>query len=163
MDEHYKSQKKLTPNQAKLRAENYCAYQERSQQEVRNKLYQWGLYSDDVEMIITQLIEDNFLNEERFAHAYARGKFNMNGWGKFKIRQGLTAKAVSAPLIKLALDSIPYDAYYSKLEDILQKKKARTREEDPYKMKYKLVQFATSRGFESDLIWEVVNTIVEEY
>lgn len=162
MDHSYKSQKKLTPNQAKLRAESYCAYQERSQQEVRDKLYQWGLYSQEVELTISQLIEDNFLNEERFAEAYARGKFKMNGWGKFKIRQGLMAKSVSSPLIKSALDSISDDDYYAKLEDIILKKKTRTREEDPFKMKQKLVRFAISRGFESELIWEIVNAVIEQ-
>ncbi len=95
---------KITDEKIALaKAEHYCAYQERSQQEVRDKLYEWGLYSNVVERVITELIAGNFLNEERFANAYTRGKFNQKGWGKNKIKQGLKFKRVSDPLIKKAL------------------------------------------------------------
>jgi len=74
--------KKITDEKVALtKAEHYCAYQERSQQEVRNKLYEWGLWTDTVENIISQLITGNFLNEERFAKAYTCGKFNQKAWG----------------------------------------------------------------------------------
>jgi regulatory protein len=71
------------------KAEHFCAYQERSQQEVRDKLYEWGLWPDAVEQSISRLIEGNFLNEDRFAKAYTKGKFNQKAWGKIKIKQGL--------------------------------------------------------------------------
>ena len=76
----------FSQQQAKVKAESYCAYQERSQFEIRNKLYEWGLHQRDVEEIISELIEFNFLNEERFALAYSLGKFRIKGWGKIKIR-----------------------------------------------------------------------------
>jgi len=107
---------------ALVKAENYCAYQERSQQEVRDKLYEWGLYSNTVEQVIIQLIDGNFLNEERFANAYTRGKFNQKGWGKIKIKQGLKFKRVSDPLIKKALNSINEDDYLLMLHQVVQKK-----------------------------------------
>src|SRR5438067_9022708 len=91
---------------ALAKAEHYCAYQERSQQEVRDKLYEWGLHSNDVENVIIELIAANFLNEERFANAYACGKFNQKAWGKNKIKQGLKFKKVSDALIKKALNNI---------------------------------------------------------
>src|ERR1700740_2175906 len=100
--------KKITDKKvAMAKAEHYCAYQERSQQEVRDKLYEWGLWPEAVEHIISQLICDNFLNEERFAKAYALGKFRQKGWGKIKIKQGLKLKKVPEVLIKKALLTIP--------------------------------------------------------
>lgn len=87
--------KTFSRSQAKLKAEAFCAYQERAQQELRDKLYEWGLHADEVEEIISELIVDNFLNEERFAIAYVSGKFRMKGWGKIKIKQGLKYKNVS--------------------------------------------------------------------
>ena len=87
--------KKITDEKAAyVKAEHYCAYQERSQQEVRDKLYEWGLWPDAVENIISELISNNFLNEERFAKAYAQGKFNQKGWGRIKIKQALKLKKV---------------------------------------------------------------------
>lgn len=157
MDQSNKSITKLTPNQAKIKIENFCAYQERSQQEVRNKLYTWGLSSYDVESIISQLIEDNFLNEERFALAYAIGKFKMKGWGKYKIKQGLKFKGVSEPLIKIALKKIQPDEYYQKLNDIIHKKRLTLKETDPYKIRFKLSQYAISRGYETELIREIID------
>src|ERR1700743_1261391 len=115
---------------ALAKAEHYCAYQERSQQEVRDKLYEWGLYPNVVEQVIIQLIAGNFLNEERFANAYTRGKFNQKGWGKNKIKQGLKFKRVSDPLIKKALNNIDGDDYLLMLHKIIQKKASLLSEKD---------------------------------
>jgi regulatory protein len=143
-------------NVAMAKAEHYCAYQERSQQEVRNKLYDWGLWTDAVENVITRLIEANFLNEERFANAYVKGKFNQKSWGKIKIKQGLKLKNVSPVLIKKALLQIEAGNYIDTLTRIIEKKAATLPEKDPYKRKYKLQQYALSRGFETDLTAEVL-------
>jgi regulatory protein len=148
---------KITDEKTALaKAEHYCAYQERSQQEVRDKLYEWGLYSNMVEQVIMQLIAGNFLNEERFANAYTRGKFNQNGWGKNKIKQGLKFKRVSDPLIKKALNSINGDDYLLMLHKVIQKKATLLSEKDAYKRKYRLHQYALSRGYENDLISDVL-------
>ncbi|HTD40931.1 MAG TPA: RecX family transcriptional regulator [Mucilaginibacter sp.] len=141
---------------ALAKAEHYCAYQERSQQEVRDKLYEWGLYPNIIENVIVQLIAGNFLNEERFANAYARGKFNQKGWGKNRIKQGLKFKRVSDVLIRKALNSINSDDYSKMLEQVLQKKATFLNEKDPYKRKYKLQQYALSRGYENDIISDVL-------
>ncbi len=151
------STKKLTPRQAKAKAEVYCAYQERSQQEVRDKLYHWGLHSATVEEVIAELIADGFLNEERFALAYASGKFRMNGWGRHKIKQGLSQKAVSAPLIRAALSSLDEGEYRHKLLGLLQAKARSEKEKQPYKRKNKLVRYALGKGYESELILELLN------
>lgn len=147
----------LTPALAQAKAESYCAFQERSQQEVRDKLYSWGLWTDEVENIIAELIATDFLNEERFAVAYATGRFRMKGWGKFKIKQGLALKSVSKPLIRIALQALDDDAYRTKLLEILTKKSALTKESNPYVRKNKLARYAISRGFETDLVYELLN------
>ena len=142
--------------QAKIKAENYCAYQERSQFEIRNKLYEWGLHQRDVEEIISELIELNFLNEERFALAYSLGKFRIKGWGKIKIRQGLKLKRIPDKLIIKSLKSIEYDDYLMMLKKILQKKSNTISEKDPFKKRYLLTRFASSKGYESDLITDLL-------
>ena len=151
-----KSNQKLTPKQGLAKAEHFCAYQERCQQEVRDKLYSWGLYSGDVEEIIADLITNNFLNEERFAMAYVSGKFNMKGWGKIKIKQGLQQKKISTRLIKDALNSIDDDAYTEKLHTLLSKKASILTEKDLFKRKVKLTHYALNRGYEKDLIFDIL-------
>jgi len=146
---------------AYAKAEHYCAYQDRSQQEVRDKLYEWGLWPEAVENIITTLIGENFLNEERFAKAYARGKFNQKAWGKIKIKQGLKFKKVPDVLIKKALQDIDHDDYMLALQNVLTKKAGTVTEKDPYKRKYKLQQYALGRGYESDLIADVLKELVD--
>lgn len=147
----------LTYQAAKLKAANYCAFQERSQQEVRDKLYHWGLHRNDVEHVLTELITEGFLNEERFAIAYARGKHRMNQWGKFKIKQGLKQKSVSEPLIRIALGSLDSDEYRETLRRLLAKKKATLQENNPYKEHVRLVNFGLGKGYERDLISELLS------
>ncbi len=142
--------------QAKVKAESYCAYQERSQFEIRNKLYEWGLHQKDVEEIISELIELNFLNEERFALAYSLGKFRIKGWGKNKIRQGLKLKRIPDKLIIKSLKEINEDDYMLMLTKILKKKLNTISEKDPFKKRYLLSRFATSKGYESDLITDLL-------
>ena len=156
MDEPIRKKKIYTPQEATRKAESYCAYQERSQQEVRDKLYDWGLHRADVESIISYLIEENFLNEERFAIAYVLGKFRMKAWGKIKIKNGLKQKQVSSPLIKFALDRIDPNEYMDTLIDVLKKKSRIIHDEDPFRKRNKLFQYAIGRGFESHLILEVL-------
>jgi len=149
--------KKITDqNVGKAKAEHYCAYQERSQQEVRDKLYEWGLWPDAVENIIISLIGDNYLNEERFAKAYVQGKFKQKGWGRIKIKQGLKFKRVPDVLIKKALQTIDGDAYLLTLQKVLTKKAGTVTEKHPLKRRYKLQQYAMSRGFEADMIADVL-------
>jgi regulatory protein len=116
-----KKKKILTQHQAQLKAESYCVYQERAQQEVRDKLYSWGLNEVEVENVLANLISDNFLNEERFAIAYCNGKLRMKGWGKVKIKQALKAKRVSEQLIKIAFKQIDLDEYEQILNHIIDK------------------------------------------
>jgi len=157
-DPEKQKETRLTKLQAIKRAENFCAYQERSQQEVRDKLYKWGQYPADVENIIVDLIAENFLNEERFTHSYTSGKFKIKQWGKIKIANGLKFKRIPPRLINEALNSIDPDEYFHTLTQIIEKKSRVLSEKDPYKRKMKLVQYAISRGFEKDLIFDILNS-----
>lgn len=154
MDDKGKKKKVLTQLQAKLKIESYCAYQERAQQEVRDKLYEWGMHEEEVENIIADLIAENFLNEERFAKAFARGKFNLKGWGIIKIKQHLKAKRISDPLIKIALKEIDMDDYEHKLEELIEKKVKGDVKSLSYVEKAKLVRYLQSKGYDSTLIWD---------
>ena len=149
-------QTQLTLSEIKNKLEHYCAYQERSQQEVRNKLYEWGLKPWEVEEVITELIVTNFLNEERFAKAYVSGKFSINKWGKIKIKQGLKLKKVPEKMIVNALKTIDYDDYLNAILIAAEKKLSTITEKDPYKRRYKLTTFLLGRGFEHILISEVL-------
>ena len=153
--------KKYDAQQAYLKARGYCAYQERSQQEVRDKLYSWGVSPSDLEEILVKLIDENFLNEARFALAYAGGKFRIKQWGKVKIKQGLKAKAVSEYCIKKALASIDAADYRATLNKILRDKGKDFTRIDSQKAKYKIAQYAIGRGFESNLVWEVLNDLMK--
>jgi regulatory protein len=154
-----KTKKIIDENTARTKAEHYCSYQERSQQEVRGKLYEWGLHAKVVEIVISGLITDNFLNEERFAKAYAIGKFRQKGWGKLKIKQGLKFKKVPDVLIKKALQAIADDDYLLMLQKVLAKKTALVNEKNSYRRNYKLRQYALSRGFDGDLVAEALREI----
>jgi len=142
----------LDKKQALAKAENFCAYQERSQKEVRGKLLDWGIRGDELEEIITELILNNFLNEERFAKQYVSGKFNIKKWGRIKIKQGLKLKGVPEKMIQKALYSMDDDDYSKVLEDLLTKKSQLLTESDAFKRKIKLMTYLQSKGFENDLI-----------
>ena len=154
--EDKKPKKKFTPNQASIKAQNFCAYQERCQQEMRDKLYEWGLYSNDVENIIANLISDNFLNEERFAKAFAGGKFRIKKWGRVQIKIELKRKKISDYCIKKGMQEIDDADYLKTLKDILAKKLKENPKGKQQVRNYKAAQYAMSRGFESDLIWEIL-------
>lgn len=143
---------------ALAKAEHYCAYQERAQQEIRDKLYEWGLWSDEVEGIISELIETNFLNEERFTQAYVSGKFSIKQWGKIKIKQGLKLKRIPDKMIQRALNGIDHDDYLKAILTAAQKKAPLIKEKDAFKRNYKLVSYLMGRGFERDLIIQVLKT-----
>ena len=152
----YRIPKVHTLTTALERARKYCAYQERSQQEVRDKLYDLGLHKNEVEQGIAILIGDGFLNEQRFAVAFAGGKFRMRKWGKVKIRLALKAKKVSDYCVNQALSQIPQNDYEKTLLKVIDERRKKLRETDPVKQKYQLAQYAISRGFEPDLVWEVL-------
>lgn len=132
---------------------HYCAYQERCHQETRDKLYGYGLYPSEVEAVISKLIEENYLNEERFAAAYAGGKFRINQWGRNKIKYSLQQKRVSSYCISLALKSLDIDHYETQLAKLAEDKWALLKNEmNIYSRKKKLMAYMMQKGYESNLV-----------
>ncbi|GAB3248983.1 regulatory protein RecX [Larkinella harenae] len=138
------------------RAASFCAYQERTQREVRERLSEWEVYGDEAEELIVWLIEQNYLNEERFAKTFAGSKFRVKRWGKQKIKQHLKQRGITGYNLDQAMKEIESDDYRQTLVDLLEKKKRSLQGENPLVMKQKLVRFAMSKGYESDLIWSVL-------
>jgi len=143
----------FTPDQSLSKIKQYCAYQERCHAEVKDKLYSFGLYKKDVEKIIVDLINENYLNEERFAIQYAGGKFRIKHWGKSKIKQALKQKQVSDYCIKKALGEIEGEDYlraFDKLVD--QKLKTLKGEKNIFIKKRKLQDFLLMKGYEISMV-----------
>ncbi len=138
---------------------NYCAYQERSHQEVKEKLYKLGLYKNEVNEVITRLIEEDFLNEQRFAEAFVSGKFNIKKWGRVKIKAHLKQRQISEYCIKKGMEEIEEEAYLKTLEYWIQRKNREISEPDVFKKKGKIAAFVIQKGFESGLVWEYVNAL----
>lgn len=151
-----KKKKYYSKKDAKTLLEGYCAYQDRCHQEVREKLIETGIYGDDIDDIMCDLIADNFLNEERFARSYARGKFRIKHWGKIKIQLELKQKKISAYCLKKAMEEIEDEEYMETLEKLLVKKARTTKFKNQYDKKGKLAQYAMQKGFESFIVWELL-------
>jgi regulatory protein len=149
------AKKNLTPQQALQKAKQYCAYQERCHSEVRDKLYSYSLTTPEVETCIGELITENYLNEERFAIAYAGGKFRTKHWGKVKIKYALKQKQISDYCIKKALQLIDMEDYYQVFEKEFEKRKESVKsEKNIFAKKKKIRDYLQLHGFEMDLIQE---------
>jgi regulatory protein len=150
--------KTVNPSDARQKIFRYCAYQERCHKEVRDKLYTYGLHKNEVEEILTHLITEGFLNEERFARAFAGGKFRMQKWGRIKIVHELEARGLTQNCIKAGLKEIDEQDYRTMLHDVLKKRAAHSTEENPFVHKDKLARYAIQKGFEPDLVWSVIKS-----
>ncbi len=159
-DKSIPRKKRSTPTEALAKIYRYCAYQERAHQEVRSRLFEYGLSADEVEQILTKLITDGFLNEERFAKAFAGGKFRMKKWGRLKIENELASLGVSPKCIARGLSEIDPSDYLKTLHDVLHKKNDSLDETNAFVRRDKLAKYAISRGFEPDLVWTEVKSMV---
>ena len=151
---------RLTKEQALPKIKSYCAYQERCHAEVKEKLYSFGLYKKDVEQLISQIIEENYLNEERFAIQYAGGKFRMNHWGKVKIKYALRQKQVSDYSINKALKQITEADYNKTLHKLAEQKlKTLETERNGLAKQKKLQDYLLQKGYEGELVREQIRVI----
>ncbi len=155
----HKAPKNYTPAEALPKIAAYCAYQERTQKEVEEKLRGYGLDEDESGEIIIRLSREKLLDEERYAQAYARGKHRANGWGRRRIRLELKAKGLSEYCIKSGMKELENDEYYDKLKQLLGQRAAREKETHPLKRKMKLMAYLTQKGYESDLIQEALGEL----
>ncbi|MBO9617279.1 MAG: RecX family transcriptional regulator [Dyadobacter sp.] len=143
------------------KAASYCAYQERTQDEVKQRLKKWNVWGDEADEIIAELIAMNYLSEERFAKTYAGGKFRVKNWGRMKIRQELNRRGLSTYSIEKGMNEIGDEDYVSGLRELLSKKRnllSKT-ETDPFKLKQKLARFALGKGYESELVWKEIGEL----
>ncbi|KXK36318.1 MAG: RecX family transcriptional regulator [Saprospiraceae bacterium] len=141
-----------TADEAVDKIRRYCALQERSHSEVRSKLLDNGIYGDLLEEIISDLIADNFLDEERFARSFARGKFRMKKWGKNKIRQELKLRQVSDYSIRAGLSEIDDAEYMDVLHSLYEKKEKTSKFLNKYDKMKKLTDYLLQKGYEYELI-----------
>lgn len=148
--------KQLTPEQALQKLKHYCGYQERSHGEVREKLYLLGVWKKDHDEIIASLIEQDYLNEERFAIAYAGGRFRSKQWGRVKIRYELKQKQVGDYLIKKALSQIDESAYLATLQELASSKYESLKKEQWLVRKKKTVDYLLQKGYELELINQAI-------
>ena len=128
---------------------------------MRYKLIDLGIRGDDLEEIIAKLVEEEYLDEERFARSFARGKLRNNGWGKHKILQALRQKKISEYNLKKALEELDVDEYRLVLTTLLKKKIKSLQADNPYVVRQKLYRFGSARGFESSLLNEVLNEVFD--
>lgn len=145
------------PKEALEKLRKYCAYQERSHEDVVQKMWDLKIPEDWRDDIVLSLMQENFLNEERFARTFVRGKFNIKKWGRVKIVEGLKKHRVSPQCIKLGLSEIDEDTYLQVLKDTIDEKRSRLKEKNQWKRKSAIYRFAIQRGFESSLINQALN------
>jgi regulatory protein len=152
----------LTKEQALQKLKHYCAYQERCHSEVTEKLYSLGIWKKEHDAIIAALIEEGYLNEERFAIAYCGGKFRIKKWGRVKIKHALKQKQVSEYSIKKALKQIDQAEYFDTLQKLAEKKYTSLKGEQYLVRRKKTIDHLVARGFESGLINEIINDLKEK-
>jgi len=148
-----KKRQYYSKEEALAKLQRYCAYQDRCHKEVRTKLLDHGIYGDELEEIIVELIQENFLNEERFARSYARGKFRIKKWGKVKIRRELKMRQISDYCLRKAMEEIEEQEYEKTIDDLIERKWKEIKEKDDFKKKGKLARYLESKGYEKALIW----------
>ncbi|PXY38672.1 recombinase RecX [Flavobacterium cheongpyeongense] len=149
----------MTIKEALQKLEHFCAYQERCHDEVVTKLYSLKMSLDEIDIIIVKLIEDNFLNETRFACSFARGKHRIKHWGKIRIINELKIRHISAANINLALKEIPPDEYRTTFDQLSQRCWENLIEQNPLKKRKKFCDYLLRRGYENSMVYEKVKEL----
>lgn len=152
----------LTPAEAKNKVLRYCAYQERSHKEVRNKLYEFGLHTAAVNEMISWLISEGFVNEERYAKSFAGGKFRMKKWGRLKIIRELERHDLTSNCIKIGLKEINEEDYLDALREIIAKKQDLVEQPNLFARRDKIARYAIQKGYEPDLVWQEVKRLLPD-
>ena len=151
--------KPLTPDQVLDKMAKYCAYQERCVKDVRDKLKTCDIPQEDRDKILDYLLDNRFVNDERFAKSFVRGKINQSGWGLNKIRFHLVQKGIAKEIIDEALEQTDDEVYRQRLIDILKVKAKSIKAETEFGKKRKLAAYVMQKGFEASLVWEVLKDL----
>ncbi|MCA6437746.1 MAG: regulatory protein RecX [Bacteroidota bacterium] len=154
--------KYLPIDQVLLKLQSWCAYQERSHFELDKKLAEFELTMDEKLEIVSSLITQNFINEERFAQTFTRGKFNIKKWGKVKIKAHLKMHKIPLKLINVAIAGIPDEDYLLTIEQLIKIKSKTVKGPNHLVKKQKVINYLISKGFEFDLIMDVYKLIEDE-
>ncbi len=154
-----KSKKSYTVDEAKKALEHFCSYQERCHKDVEKKLFDLNMIKEAQELIILHLLDHNFLNEERFAKSFARGKFSIKKWGKIRIINELKYRNISTYNINSAFKEIDESDYLDTLKTICKKRFLLLNESNPYKKRKKLIDYLLRKGYESVLIYESIKEL----
>lgn len=150
----------LTPPEALHRAAALCSSAEHCTADIREKLARWGVTEADSRTIIDRLVQERFIDEQRYAVAFVKDKFRFSGWGRIKMRYALQQKRIDGSDIDHALAILDEEQYNDRLLELLQAKSRSIRDDDPEARRAKLFRFATSRGFESALIFNALKQVV---
>ena len=151
--------KPLTPDQVLDKTAKYCAYQERCVKDVRDKLKSYDIPEEEKTKILEYLLDNRFVNDERFAKSFVRGKVNQSGWGVNKIRYHLIQKGIAKEIIDEAIGQTDEKAYRQRLIDILITKAKTVKAASDFEKKRKLAAYAMQKGFEGNLVWEVLGDL----
>jgi regulatory protein len=146
-------------NAALSKAMTLCSRMEYCQTDIRKKLEAWGVPSQDENKIIQVLIKENFLNEDRYARAFVRDKFRYNRWGRLKIASHLNAKNINGDTIRSALAEIDADEYVNVIKNLITSHRKTIKAKNQYDLKGKLLRFGSSRGFESSILYDILNDL----
>jgi regulatory protein len=136
-----------------------CSHRELSISEMSYRLQSWSVGKEDAEKIIRILTEENFINESRYAAAFVNDKFNYNKWGKVKIAAHLRAKSIPGDIVRTALDSIDDEVYKKTISDLLTAHRRSVKAKNKYDLKSKLLRYGLSKGFESSLMYDLLNDL----
>ena len=153
-----KNDKPLTPDQVLDKMAKYCAYQERCVKDVTDKLRSFDIPQEAKDTIMAYLLDNRFVDNERFTRSFVRGKVNQSGWGVNKIRFHLMQKGIDKDMIEEALGQTDEEVYRQRLIDILKAKSKTVKAENDFEKKRKLAAYAMQKGFEGSLVWEVLKS-----
>lgn len=151
--------KPLTPDQVLDKMAKYCAYQERCVKDVKDKLKTYDIPQESKDEILDYLLDNRFVNDERYAKAFVRGKVNQSGWGINKIRFHLIQKGIDKDIIDEALGQTDEEAYRQRLIEILKTKAKTVKADSDFEKKRKLAAYAMQKGFEGSLVWETLKDL----
>ncbi len=150
----------ISEEQALKRAMQICSRQEKCKNDIHQKLKMWNIEDSSAETIIENLVNENFIDEERFSIAFANDKYKFNKWGKQKIRFQLSAKKISDSHIYTALSEIDNELYFSIIEKEIITKHKNTKANSDWELKAKIMQFAQSRGYEIEIVEKILNKVL---
>ena len=148
--------RKLDIKEAKQKAGRFCAFRERSPNELFEKIQSWGIPEESASKLVSELSKEGYVDEQRFANAFCNDKFEFNSWGRQKIKAHIYAHKLSDEAVRNALERIDPEKYFERLAELANSKWNRLSDQDEFKRKQKTAAYLSGKGFEMDLIWSAI-------